>query len=66
MGKHDFASLDFEKAIQNLINCLPANPDLKELDLRQYDFDALVVNGEGSFIFLHLHGYGEKQLLNLC
>lgn len=51
MGKHDFASLDFEKAIQNLINCLPANPDLKELDLRQYDFDALVVNGEGSFIF---------------
>ena len=50
-GKYDFASLDFESAIQNLINCLPDNPELKEFDLRQYDFDALVVNGEGSFIF---------------
>lgn len=51
LGKHDFVTLDFEQSIQNLINCLPANPNLKEFDLRQYDFDALVVNGEGSFIF---------------
>lgn len=50
-GKYDFASLDFELAIQSLVDCLPANPFLKEFDLRQYDFDALVVNGEGSFIF---------------
>ena len=50
-GKYDFASLDFDRAIEDLINCLPANPQLKEFDLRQYDFDALVVNGEGSFIF---------------
>ena len=51
LSKYDFVTLDFEKSIQNLINCLPANPELKEFDLRQYDFDALVVNGEGSFIF---------------
>lgn len=50
-GKYDFASLNFESAIQDLVNCLPANSKLKEFDLRQYDFDALVVNGEGSFIF---------------
>ena len=50
-SKYDFASLDFDRAIENLITCLPANPHLKEFDLRQYDFDALVVNGEGSFIF---------------
>ena len=30
---------------------MPANPHLQEFDLRNYDFDALVVNGEGSFIF---------------
>ena len=51
LGKHDFASLDFEEAINNLIACIPANPLMKEFDLRQYEFDALVVNGEGSFIF---------------
>lgn len=51
LSKYDFVSLNFEQSIQNLINCLPANPNLKEFDLRQYDFDALVVNGEGSFIF---------------
>ena len=50
-SKYDFISYDFERSIQNLIDCLPANPALKEFDLRQYDFDALVVNGEGSFIF---------------
>lgn len=47
----DFVDYDFDKSINNLIKCLPANPHLKEFDLRQYDFDALVVNGEGSFIF---------------
>lgn len=51
LTKLDFISYDFEKSIQNLIKCIPANPILKECDLRQYDFDALVVNGEGSFIF---------------
>lgn len=47
----DFISCDLDKSIKNLIKCLPANENLKEFDLRQYDFDALVVNGEGSFIF---------------
>lgn len=47
----DFIDYDLDKSIENLIKCLPANPNLKEFDLRQYDFDALVVNGEGSFIF---------------
>lgn len=47
----DFIDYDFDKSIENLIRLLPANPHLKEFDLRQYDFDALVVNGEGSFIF---------------
>lgn len=50
-SKYDFIGYDFDKSIENLIKCLPANPNLKEYDLRQYDFDALVVNGEGSFIF---------------
>lgn len=47
----DFVGYDLDKSIDNLIKCLPANPHLQEMDLRQYDFDALVVNGEGSFIF---------------
>jgi len=51
LGKYDFVSLDLEQSIKNLIECLPVNENLKEFDLRQYDFDALVVNGEGSFIF---------------
>ena len=47
----DYLGYDMDKSIDNLIKCLPANPHLKEFDLREYDFDALVVNGEGSFIF---------------
>lgn len=50
-SKFDFIGYDFDKSIENLIKCLPANSVLGELDLRQYDFDCLVVNGEGSFIF---------------
>lgn len=49
--KNDFLTFDFEKSINNLIKCIPANKELEECDLRQYDFDALVVNGEGSFVF---------------
>ena len=51
MSKYDFVSMDLQKSINNLIKCIPANPILEECDLRKYDFDALVVNGEGSFIF---------------
>lgn len=47
----DYLSYDLDQCVENFIKCLPANPQLKEFDLRQYDFDALIVNGEGSFIF---------------
>ncbi|PLT60047.1 polysaccharide pyruvyl transferase family protein [Mediterraneibacter gnavus] len=47
----DYLGYNMDESIENFIKCLPANPHLKEFDLRQYDFDALVVNGEGSFIF---------------
>ena len=50
-SKYDFISCDLEKSIQNLKKLIPANPSYKEFDLSQYDFDALVINGEGSFIF---------------
>ena len=50
-SNYDFIDLDLDKSIENLIKCLPANPNLQSFDLRQYDFDTLVVNGEGSFIF---------------
>jgi len=51
LSKFDFISTDLAKSIKNLKKCIPANPELKEFDLSQYDFDAIVVNGEGSFIF---------------
>lgn len=50
-GPCDYLSLDFEQSINNLKVCLPANPFLEEFNLDNYDFDAMVVNGEGSFIF---------------
>lgn len=50
-SKYDFISLDLEKSIENLKKLIWANPSYKEFDLSQYDFDALVINGEGSFIF---------------
>ncbi|MBR4785330.1 MAG: polysaccharide pyruvyl transferase family protein [Fibrobacter sp.] len=50
-GSFDFVSLDFEKSRKNLLKCIPANPQLRDLLIDQYDFDAVVVNGEGSFIF---------------
>ncbi|MDO4889072.1 MAG: polysaccharide pyruvyl transferase family protein [Candidatus Saccharibacteria bacterium] len=50
-SNYDFISYDFEKSIKNLKRMIPANPELEAFDLDRYDFDALVVNGEGSFIF---------------
>lgn len=50
-GRYDFVSQDLGRSAENLLRCLPANPQLGELDLRQYEFDAMVVNGEGSFLF---------------
>ena len=50
-GPHDFIGYNLNRSIRNLIKLIPANPELQPYDLRQYDFDAMVVNGEGSFIF---------------
>lgn len=50
-GKHDFISYDLDKSINNLKKCVIANPHISEYDLDKYDFDAMVINGEGSFIF---------------
>lgn len=50
-GSFDFISLDMEKSISNYKKCHIANPEIEEYNLENYDFDALVVNGEGSFIF---------------
>ena len=49
--RDDFVSSDFDKSISNFKKCLIANPALEELNLDNYDFDAMIVNGEGSFIF---------------
>lgn len=49
--KGDFVSTDFDLSISNFKKCLIANPVLQDLNIDNYDFDAMVVNGEGSFIF---------------
>jgi len=49
-SRYDFTDYNPEKSYKNLIKCLPANPQYKNYDLRNYDFDALVINGEGTMI----------------
>ncbi len=61
----DFVSHDMEKSIKNLKKCLPANPVLSELDIERYDFDAVVVNGEGSFIFCTPQ-WREPLVMTMC
>lgn len=41
---------DMEKNVNNLLKILPANPELEELNLLNYDFDIMVINGEGTMI----------------
>ena len=50
--KTDFVTLDLAQSIENLKKCIPSNLMLEELNLENYDFDAIVINGEGSFIFM--------------
>lgn len=64
-GSCDFISLDMENSIKNLKKCLPANPQLKEFDIESYDFDAMVVNGEGSFIF-STPPWRESLVITMC
>lgn len=47
----DYVSHNPEKSIRNFLKLLPANSHLNELNLLEYDFDTLIVNGEGTMIF---------------
>lgn len=47
----DFVGIDPKTTRRNLLKCIKANKTIQEFDLRNYDFDTLIVNGEGSFIF---------------
>lgn len=49
-GATDFVSDSPEKSISNLKRCLDANPHLNELDLRRYDSEGIIINGEGTMI----------------
>ncbi len=49
-SRYDFIDYNPEKSYKNLIKCLPANPQYSDYDLRKYDFDAIVINGEGTMI----------------
>lgn len=49
-SKYDFVTENPKQSYLNLIKCLPANKQLEVFDLRQYEFDALVINGEGTMI----------------
>ena len=51
LSSFDVFSYDYEKNIKKIKKSMCVNEILKECDLTQYDFDALVINGEGSFIF---------------
>ena len=64
-GPCDFVCQDMEKMIENFKKCLPANGQLKEFDIESYDFDAMVVNGEGSFIFC-TPPWRESLVISMC
>ena len=64
-GACDFACQDMDKMIRNFKKCLPANSQLKEFDIESYDFDAMVVNGEGSFIF-STPPWRESLVISMC
>lgn len=48
---NDYLRYNPEISVENFYKCLPANEHLDNMDLRKYDFDGLVVNGEGTMIF---------------
>lgn len=61
----DFVSLDMERSIKNLKKCLPANPNLEQLDFEKKDYDGIVINGEGSFIFCTPQ-WREPLVISMC
>lgn len=62
-GNFDFVDEDMNRMINKYKKCLPANPELKEFNIDSYDFDGIVVNGEGSFIF---PGWRESYIISMC
>jgi len=64
-GICDFVSPNMEQMISNYKKLLQANPQLKEFDIESYDFDAMVVNGEGSFIFC-TPPWRESLVISMC
>lgn len=61
----DYVSWDMEEMIRNVKRATPANPYLNEFNIDNYDFDAMVVNGEGSFIF-STPGWRESLVMTMC
>lgn len=61
----DYVSWDMEEMIRNVKRATPANPYLEEFNIDNYDFDAMVVNGEGSFIF-STPGWRESLVMTMC
>lgn len=47
----DLLSINLDDGIERIEKAIDANDHVADYDLRRYDFDAMVVNGEGSFIF---------------
>lgn len=69
--RYSWVACDPRETSRRYHKCIAANPILKELDLESYDFDALVINGEGamimtepprigSLIFLYLIWWAKK------
>ncbi len=46
----EFLTWDFEKSIRNIKQHSSVDKRYRELDLDRYDFDAIVINGEGTMI----------------
>lgn len=47
----DLLSTHLDRGIARIEKAIDANDHVADYDLRKYDFDAMIVNGEGSFIF---------------
>ena len=49
-AKFDFLSLNFDKSMKRLIEYSKINTLYQEINLDGYDYDAIIINGEGSMI----------------
>jgi|LSQX01.2.fsa_nt_gb polysaccharide pyruvyl transferase WcaK-like protein len=46
----DYVDEEPQKSVKNFLKCLPANKHLQEMNLLKYDFEGIVINGEGTMI----------------